>query len=47
MLEKMKMRGDAKECFSQMCEYRKMQDRLLGQMMQLDFPVLKEGVEEF
>ena len=47
MLGKMKMREDAKECFTQMCEYQKMQDRLWGQMMQLDSLELKNGVEEF
>ena len=47
MLEKMKMREDAKECFTQMGEYRKMQDRLRGQMMQLDSTKLKKGMEEF
>ena len=47
MLEKMEMREDAKEYFAKMGEYRNMQDELWGKMMQLDFPVLKEGVEEF
>ena len=47
MLEKVEMRKDAKECFTKMGEYGKMQDRLRGQMMQLDSPELKKGVEEF
>ena len=47
MLEKMEMRVDAEECFTEMGEYRKMQDRLWGQMMQLDSPKLKKGIERF
>ena len=47
MLEKMEMREDAMECFTKMGEYRKMQDWLRGQMMQLDSPELKMGVKEF
>ena len=47
MLEKMEMREDAKECFTKMGEYRKMQDRLRGQMMQLDSLELNKGLEEF
>ena len=47
MLEKIEMREDAKECFTKMDEYEKMQDRLWGQMMQLDFPEVKKRMEEF
>ena len=47
MLEKMKKREDAKECFTQMCEYQKMQDRLWGQMMQLDPPEVKKIMKKF
>ena len=47
MLEKVKMREDAKECFTKMGEYRKMQDWLRGQMMQLDSLELKKGMNEF
>ena len=47
MLEKMEMREDAKECFTKMGEYGKMQDRLRGQMMQLDSPEVKKSMEEF
>ena len=47
MLEKMKVGKDAKECFAEMGEYRKMQDRLRGQMMQLDSPEVKKSMEEF
>ena len=41
------MREDAKECFTKMGEYGKMQDRLWGQMMQLDSTEVKKSMEEF
>ena len=44
MLEKMEVGKDAKECFTEMGEYRKMQDRLRGQMMQLDSPKVKKSM---
>ena len=47
MLEKMEVGKDAKECFAEMGEYRKMQDRLRGQMMQLDSLEVKKSVEKF
>ena len=47
MLEKMEVGKDAKECFAEIGEYRKMQDRLLGQMMQLDSPKVKKSMKEF
>ena len=47
MLEKMEVGKDAKECFTEMGEYRKMQDGLQGQMMQLDSPEVKKSMEEF
>ena len=47
MLEKVKVREDAKKCFTKMGEYRTMQDRLWGQMMELDSPELKKGMKEF
>ena len=43
----MEMREDAKECFTKMGEYGKMQDRLWGQMMQLDSTEVKKSMEEF
>ena len=47
MLEKMEVGKDAKECFTEMGEYRKMQDRLWGQMMQLDPPEVKKIMKKF
>ena len=47
MLRKLEMRKNAKECFTEMGEYRKMQDGLWGQMTQLDSPELKKSMEEF
>ena len=47
MPEKMEMREDAKECFTKMDEYGKMQDRLWGQMMQLDSPEVKKSMKKF
>ena len=47
MLEKVEMGKDAKECFTEMSEYRKVKDRLWGQMMQLDSLELKKGKKEF
>jgi len=44
MLEKMEVGKDTKECFTEMGEYRKMQDRLRGQMMQLDSPKVKKSM---
>ena len=46
MLEKMEVGKDAKECFTEMGEYRKMQDRLWGQMMHLDSPEAKKIMKE-
>jgi hypothetical protein len=47
MLEKMEVGKNSKECFAKIGEYRKMQDGLWGQMMQLDSPELKKGMEKF
>ena len=38
MLEKVEVGKNFKECFAKMVKYRKMQDGLWGQMMQLDSP---------
>ena len=46
MLEKMEVGKDTKECFTEMSEYRKMQDGLGSQMMQLDSQELKKSMEE-
>ena len=46
MLEKMEVGKDAKECFAEMGEYRKMQDRLWGQMMHLDSLEAKKIMKE-
>ena len=46
MLEKMEVGKDAKECFAEMGEYRKMQDRLWCQMMQLHSPEVKKSMKE-
>ena len=43
----MEVGKDTKECFTEMGEYRKMQDGLWGQMTQLDSPELKKSMEEF
>ena len=42
----MEVGKDTKECFAEMSKYRKMQDRLRSQMMQLDSPELQESMEE-
>ena len=47
MLEKMEVGKDAKEWFAKMGKYRKMQDGLQGQMMQLDSPEVKKSMEKF
>ena len=46
MLEKMKVGKDTKECFAEMSKYRKMQDGLWSQMMQLDSRELQKSMEE-
>ena len=46
MLEKMEVGKDTKECFTKMSKYRKMQDGLGSQMMQLDSPELQKSIEE-
>ena len=47
MLEKMEVGKDAKEWFIEMGKYRKMQDGLWGQKMQLDSPEVKKSMEKF
>ena len=46
MLKKMEVGKDTKESFAEMSKYRKMQDGLRSQMMQLDSPELQESMEE-
>ena len=46
MLEKIEVGKDTKECFAEMGEYRRMQDGLWGQIMQLDSPELQKSMEE-
>ena len=46
MLEKMEVGKDTKECFAEMSKYRKMQDGLGSQMMQLDSLELQKSMEE-
>ena len=46
MLEKMEVGKDTKECFTEMSEYRKMQDGLGSQMMQLDSPELQKSMKK-
>jgi hypothetical protein len=46
MLETMEVGKDAKECFAEMGKYRRMQDRLWCQMMQLDSPEIKKSMKE-
>ena len=45
-MEKMEVGKDTKECFAEMSEYRKMQNGLGSQMMQLDSPELQKSMEE-
>ena len=47
MLKKMEVGKDSKESFAEMSEYRKMQDGLGSQMMQLDSPKLQKSMEKF
>ena len=47
MLKKMEVGKDSKERFAKMGEYRKMQDGLWGQMMQLDSPEVQKSMEKF
>ena len=47
MLKKVKMGKNAKECFAEMSENRKMQNGLRSQMMQLDSPKLQKSIEKF
>jgi len=47
MLEKMEMGKNPKECLVEMNKYRKMQDGLGCEMMQLDSPELQKSIEEF
>jgi len=42
----MEVGKDSKECFAKMGEYRKMQDGLRGQMMQLDSPKVQKSMEK-
>ena len=46
-MEKMEVGKDAKEWFTKMGKYRKMQDGLRGQMMQLDSPEVKKSMKKF
>ena len=46
MLEKMEMGKNPKECLVEMNKYRKMQDGLGCEMMQLDSPELQKSIEE-
>ena len=46
MLEKMEVGKNTKECFAEMSKYRKMQDGLGSEMMQLDSPELQKSIEE-
>ena len=46
MLEKMEVGKDTKECFAEMSKYRKMQDGLGSQMIQLDSLELQKSMEE-
>ena len=46
MLEKMEVGKDTKEYFAKMSKYRKMQDGLRSQMMQLDSPELQKSMEK-
>ena len=46
MLEKIEVGKDTKECFAEMGEYRRMQDGLWGQIMQLDSPKVQKSMEE-
>ena len=47
MLKKVKIGKNAKECFTEMSENRKMQNELGSQMMQLDSPELQKSIEKF
>ena len=47
MLEKMEVGKDTKEFFAEMSKYRKMQDRLVSEIMQLDSAELQRSIEEF
>ena len=47
MLKKVKMEKNAKECYAEMSENRKMQNALGSQMMQLDSPELQKSIEKF
>ena len=44
MLKKVKVGKNAKECFAEMSENRKMQNGLGSQMMQLDSPELQKSI---
>jgi len=46
MLERIEVGKDSKERFAKMGEYRKMQDGLWGQLMQLDSPEVQKSIEE-
>ena len=46
MLEKIEVGKDTKECFAEMSKYRKIQDGLGSEMMQLDSPELQKSIEE-
>ena len=46
MLEKMEVGKDTKECFAEMSKYRKMQDGLRSQMMQLDSQELQKSMKK-
>ena len=47
MLETMEVGKDAKECFAEISQNRKMQNGLESQMMQLDSPELQKSIEKF
>ena len=46
MLEKVKMRKNANECFAEMGKNGKMQNGMRSQMMQLDSPKLQKSIEK-
>ena len=46
-MEKMEVGKDTKECFAEMSEYRKMQDGLGSQKMQLDSPKFQKSMDKF
>ena len=45
-MKKVNVGKNTKECFTEMGEYRRMQDGLWGQIMQLDSPKVQKSMEE-